>query len=111
MVSENRRTALKEAGYEVTAITNVKEALELLSRESFDAMIIGHRFSKEEKYLLAVEAEEKSNTPVLLVCGAAPDSEIPATSRVYALEGSAGIVSALSAVFSAGVEARSRAAA
>ena len=111
MVSENRRAALKEAGYDVAATTRVKEALELLSRERFDAVIVGHRFPTEEKYVLAVEAKEKSRTPVLLVCGAARDSEIPATSRVYAVEGSAGLVSALSALLLAEAEARSQAAA
>ena len=96
MVSEARSAALKEAGYDVTATTDAKKALELLSPGSFDAVIVGHRFSPEEKYLLAVEAEEKSNTRVILVCGSATrDSEIPATSRVYALEGSEGLLSAL----------------
>jgi hypothetical protein len=66
MVSENRCTALKQVGYEVTATTDVKEALELLSPGRFDAVIVGHRFPPEEKYLLAVEAEEKSNTRVIL---------------------------------------------
>ncbi len=37
--------------------------------KKFDAVIVGHRFPAEEKYVLAVEAKEKSNTPVLLVCG------------------------------------------
>ena len=111
MVSENRCAALKEAGYDVAATTTVKEALELLSRERFDAVIVGHRFPTEEKYVLAVEAKEKSRTPALLVCGAARDSEIPATRRVYALEGSAGLVSALSALLLAEAEARSQAAA
>ena len=111
MVSENRYATLKEAGYDVTATTSVKEGLELLSRERFDAVIVGHRFPAEEKYVLAVEAKGKFNTPVLLVCGGARDSEVPATSRVYALEGSAGLLSALSALFLAEAEARSRAAA
>ncbi len=112
MVSESRCTALKEAGYDVTATTDVKEALELLSPGRFDALIVGHRFPPEEKYLLAVEAEEKSNTRVLLVCGSATrDSEIPATSRVYALEGSEGLLSALSGLFPAKAEAPSQAAA
>ena len=110
-VSDSRRTTLKEAGYDVMATTDVKEAEELLNVESFDAVIIGHRFSRDERYLLAVEGEEKSNTPVLLVCGAARDSEITASGRVYALEGAAGIVSALSALFAPEVEARSQAAA
>jgi len=112
MVSENRRDALKEAGYDVTATSDVKVALELLSPGSFDAVIVGHRFSPEEKYLLAVEAEEKSNTRVILVCGSATrDSEIPATSRVYALEGSEGLLSALSALLPANAESRSQVAA
>ena len=112
MVSENRCAALKEAGYDVTATTDAKKALELLSPGSFDAVIVGHRFSPEERYLLAVEAEEKSNTRVILVCGSATrDSEIPATSRVYALEGSEGLLSALSALLPANVESRSQVAA
>ncbi|MBZ5680484.1 MAG: hypothetical protein LAO24_10295 [Acidobacteriia bacterium] len=110
-VSENRCATLKEAGYNVTATTDVKEAMELLSRESFDAVIVGHRFPAEEKYVLAVEAKEKSNTPVLLVCGATRDPEIPATTRVYALEGSAGLLSALSALVPAPAGARLQAAA
>ena len=112
IVSQNRCDALKEAGYDVTATSDVKVALELLSPGSFDAVIVGHRFSPEEKYLLAVEAEEKSNTRVILVCGSATrDSEIPATSRVYALEGSEGLLSALSALLSANAESRSQVAA
>jgi hypothetical protein len=67
-----------------------------LSQEAFDAVIVGHRFSAEERYLLAFEAKEKAKTPVVLVCGAAPDYDIPASSRVYALEGSMGLLSALS---------------
>ena len=68
----------------------------MLSQEAFDAVIVGHRFSTEERYLLAVEAKEKANTPVVLVCGTAPDYDIPASSRLYALEGSMGLLSALS---------------
>jgi len=112
IVSQNRCDALKEAGYDVTATSDVKVALELLSPGSFDAVIVGHRFSPEEKYLLAVEAEEKSNTRVILVCGSVTrDSEIPATARVYALEGSEGLLSALSALLPANAESRSQVAA
>lgn len=96
VASENRCGSLREAGYEVRACTSVQEGLDWLSQEAFDAVIVGHRFSAEERYLLAVEAKEKANTPVVLVCGAAPDYDIPASSRVYALEGSTGLLSALS---------------
>ena len=110
VASENRRLSLMEAGYEVTASTSVEEGLDLLNRERFDAVIVGHRFSSEERYLLAVEAEEKVNTPVVLACGAAHDSEIPATSRVYALEGNIGLLSALARLFPAEAPPRRRAA-
>ena len=111
VVSESRSSSLKEAGYDVTATTNIKEGLELLKRDRFDAVIVGHRFSAEEKYLLAVGAKEKSNTPLVLVCGATQDSEIPAASRVYALEGNTGLLSALSRLFPAESAARPQAAA
>lgn len=96
VVSDSRCSTLREAGYEVTASTNIDEALDLLNHDKFDAVIVGHRFSTDEKYLVAVQAKEKSNTPVVLVCGGTPESEIPATSRVYALEGNAGLLSTLS---------------
>jgi hypothetical protein len=70
-----------------------------------------HRFSEEEKYVLSVEATEKSNALVVLVCGASADSQIPAVSRVYALEGGAGLLSALSALLPVEPGPRSRAAA
>jgi hypothetical protein len=82
----------------------------LLSQEVFDAVIVGHRFSAEERYVLPVEAKEKANTPVVLVCGVAQDYEIPASSRVYALEGNGGLLSALCRLSPVEVTARPRAA-
>lgn len=99
VVSELRRNSLMDAGYDVKAVTDVSEGLDLLYRDGFDAVIVGHRFSAEEKYFLAVEAEEKLNTPVILICGATSDPEIPATTRVYALEGNTGLLSALAHLF------------
>jgi len=104
-VSDFRCAALKQAGYAVTATISVEKALDLLSRERFDLVIVGHRFATADKYLLTVEAEEKANTPVLLVCGASADRDIPAAGRVYALEGTAGIISAAAALLSGSVGA------
>jgi DNA-binding response OmpR family regulator len=98
VASENRCSSLREAGYETRACTSVQEGLDLLSQEAFDAVIVGHRFSAEERYLLAVVAKEKANTPVVLVCGLTSDSDIPASARVYALEGNLGLLAALSAL-------------
>jgi len=97
-VSNLRCAALKQAGYSVTATIDVKEALRYLSCETFDLMIVGHRFATTDKYLLAVEAEEKANIPILLVCGAMAEEVIPAAGRVYALEGTAGLLAAASAL-------------
>jgi len=99
-VSDIRCAALRGAGYAVTATTNLKKALDLLCRERFDLVIVGHRFATADKYVLAVEAQEKTNTPVLLVCGASADRDVPATGRVYALEGTAGLLTAVAALLS-----------
>jgi len=96
LVSEGRCTALGNAGFRVTPATRFEDALALLMQRHFDLVVLGHRFSREEKYLLAVEAEEKRNTPVVLVCGSGSlDIEIPATVRVLALEGITGILEAV----------------
>ena len=92
-VSTSRRSALEQAGYTVIATTQAADALELLSSVAFDLMIVGHRFSAADKHNLAAEAREKG-IPVLLICGASADAEIPADLRVYALEGIAGMVAA-----------------
>jgi len=111
VVSRSRVRSLKDAGYEATATTSIDEGMELLNRDRFDAVIVGHRFSTEEKHLLALYATEKTNTAVVLVCGASSESAIPATSRVYALEGNAGLLAALAQLFSKEATAMSRAAA
>ena len=108
-VSDLRCAALKKAGYAVTATINAREAVDLLSREQFDLVIVGHRFATADKYLLTVEAEEKANIPVLLVCGASADRDIPAAGRVYALEGTAGLLTAAAALLSGIVATAQRA--
>lgn len=94
IVSASRRSALEEAGYTVIATTQAADALELLSSVAFDLMIVGHRFSAGDKHKLAAEAREQG-IPVLLICGASADAEVPVDVRVYALEGIAGMVGAV----------------
>jgi DNA-binding NtrC family response regulator len=93
-VSASRRSALEEAGYTVIATTQAADALELLSSVAFDLMIVGHRFSAADKHKMAAEARERG-IPVLLICGASADAEVPADVRVYALEGIGGMVTAV----------------
>lgn len=92
-VSASRRLVLKEAGYSVAATIRTADALEMLSSVFFDLLVVGHRFPAADKHQLASVAREKG-TLVLLICGAAADSDIPADARVYALEGTAGLVAA-----------------
>lgn len=99
-ISDDPYAVLTEAEYDVVATSDIYDALRLLSRERFDAVVIGHRFHREERYTLAVEAKEKWNIPVVLVCSATANSEIPATRRVFTLRGHAGLLSAVSEVIS-----------
>ena len=88
-VSDSRCAVLTQAGYVVTAITSTEEALQMLAREKFDLVVIGHRFPKGNKHELAMKA--KGKIPIVLVCGASADEEIPADARVYGLEGNEGL--------------------
>ncbi|MFB3917171.1 MAG: hypothetical protein ACE14M_10605 [Terriglobales bacterium] len=93
-VSNIRSAALQHAGYSVVPTIKIAEALELLSRERFDLVLIGHRFSHEEKRSLATMAKQEFKTPVLLVREASVPPDIPADAMVYALDGTSGILKA-----------------
>jgi len=93
-VAASRQNALEEAGYAVVSTTQVADALQRMASVAFDLLIVGHRFSNSDKRRLSTEARERG-TSVLLICGASADSDIPADARVYALEGTAGVISAL----------------
>ena len=97
--SDTRCDALRRAGHAVTPALKVSDAMELLKSESFDLIIIGHRFSSEEKRGLASTAREEG-TPVLLVNGMSPDKAVPADARVYPVEGTAAIVKAAESLLS-----------
>jgi DNA-binding response OmpR family regulator len=93
-VSDIRCAALREAGHMVTPALTIAEAREVLSGDKFDLVILGHRFSREEKRSLASMARDECSTPVLLVQSGSVDLNIPADSRVYALEGTAALLNA-----------------
>jgi DNA-binding response OmpR family regulator len=108
-VSDSRRVLLTEAGYSVTAITSIQEALQLLMAVKFDLVVIGHRFPKINKQQLAIQAREQCKTPVLLVCGASADTDVPADARVYGLEGSEGLLAAVNVLLPASVSGKAAA--
>ncbi len=104
-VSDSRCATLTQAGYSVTPITTAEGALQLLAGVKFDLVVIGHRIPKTNKQQLATRAREQWKTPVLLVCGASADTDIPADARVYALEGTEGLVTAIKRLLPAAVSA------
>lgn len=91
-VSEYRRKALGEGGYDVIATTDLKEASRLLSMEQVDLLVIGHRFPVSQKEELVSQARKFGPIPVLLICGASSDSELAVNGRVYALQGAEGLL-------------------
>jgi len=91
-VSEYRRGALEKAGYDVVATTDVKEASRLLAAEQFNLLVIGHRFSAQQKGDLIFQAKKCGPIPVLLICDASSDPDLPVDGRVYALQGMEGLV-------------------
>ncbi len=94
-VSEYRRQALEKARYDVLATTDVKEASQLLDAKQFDLLIIGHRFSIQQKRDLILQAKKREPMPVLLICGASSDSDLAVDGRVYALQGMEGLLAGI----------------
>jgi len=87
IVSQYRHEALTAAGYEVVATTDTKEASRLLDEQEFDLLVLGHRFTAQQKRDLVLLAKKQQPLPVLLVCGASADSDLAVDGRVYALQG------------------------
>jgi DNA-binding response OmpR family regulator len=94
-VSDTRCAALQEAGYKVVGSTDVEQAFTCLDETKFDLVIIGHRFSKNDKRALISEARQRWHTPVLLLCGASAEADLDADARVFAIEGIEGIMAAV----------------
>jgi DNA-binding response OmpR family regulator len=104
-VSESRCFALREAGYDVVATTNIQEAFNQLDQIKFDLVIVGHRFEKLDKQTLISEARQRWHTPVVLMCGASPDSELEADARVFAIQGTDGLLEAVAKLMRGAVAA------
>ncbi len=94
-VSDQRAALLKKNGYNVTSTSWPDEAMRCLCAVKYDLVILGHRLAWSDRRDLAHYAREKCETPVVLVCGATRDSEIPADVRVYAIEGMDGLLEAV----------------
>jgi len=96
IVCDSRCFALREAGYDVVATTSMEEAFEGLDNIKFDLLIVGHRFGKDDKKALISQAKQRWRTPVVLMCGASPESDLEVDARVFAIEDMEGLLRAVS---------------
>ena len=93
-ILEVRHRVFREAGYAVTSVIGIEEAIDLLARETFDLVVIGAGFSRNSKLALAKMARA-CKLRVVLVVGVSADRDIPADSRVGINDGTAGILKAV----------------
>jgi len=101
-VLKARNQLLEQAGYEVVPATTIQEAVRELSRQKFDAVIIGYTFSKAEKTELASHVENKLKIPVLLLYIKPGDLEIPATAHANAIHGERALLASLAPLIARG---------
>lgn len=94
-MEEERRIALKKAGFEVLATTVVEQARAILRRERADVVVIGHHFSDVETDAFIAEARKVWGASVVVVTcmGAEPDGR--ADVSVPILDGVDGTVRAV----------------
>lgn len=94
-MAEERRVALKKAGFEVLVTTVVEQARMVLRRERADVVVVGHHFSDAETDDFITEARKLwGATVVVVTCiGAEPDAR--ADVSVPVLAGVEGMVRAV----------------
>lgn len=90
-----RNLVLEQAGYDVVPAANMKEALQKLKEQSFDAAIIGYTFSKAEKKVLASQIQKDFKVPVLLLYIKPADLDIPAAAHASAIHGENALLASL----------------
>ncbi len=77
---------LTAEGYEVASAARIQHAVQLLSAERFDLVIVGYNFPDAERASLAALARAKYQVPALLVCAFDSDRTIRADEYLAAAE-------------------------
>ena len=96
-MAEERRVALKKAGFEVLATTVVEQARAIVHRERADVVVIGHHFTDEETGALLAEARKIWGASVVVVTGIGAGPDERADVSVSILQGTSGLVRAVEA--------------
>jgi len=66
-LGESRQALLRAAGYHVTTVDSVREAVLQLKKAGFDLVIVGHAVHRRDDQLVVEAAESAGNVPTLLL--------------------------------------------
>ena len=105
-VSPNRRflqarhKLLEQAGFEVTSVLTTYEALNLLDRRRFEAVVLGESFSFTEKQLFAADVGERWRIPVVVLYFSDTDIELTADLQVKSTQGADALIHTLRSLIS-----------
>jgi len=94
-VAEERRVALKRAGFEVMATTSPEQIHAVLHRERVDVIVIGHHFADVETDPLIAEARRIWGASVVVVTGIGAPPDLRADVSVPVLHGIDGLLKAV----------------
>ena len=94
-IAEERRVALKRAGYEVLATTLAERARAALLRERADVIVIGHHFADVETDPLIDEARKIWGASIVVITGIGASPDVRADVSVPVLHGVTGLVKAV----------------
>ena len=91
-ISEERRQALKKAGFDVVATTVVEQAFAVARNQKCHALVIGHHFTDEQTNALIADARSRWHCPVIVITGVGAPSDARADVSVPILSGVMGLV-------------------
>ena len=94
-IAEQRRVALKRAGFEVLSTTLAEQTRAVLRRERADVLVIGHHFADVETDPLIDEARRIWGASVVVVTGIGAPPDVRADVSVPILHGVEGLVKAV----------------
>ena len=97
-ISEERRQALKKAGYDVVATTVVEQAFAVAHSLKCHALVIGHHFMDADTNALISEARTRWRCPVIVVTGIGAGTDVRADVSVPILAGVGGLARAITKI-------------
>lgn len=78
---------LRDAGFEVTSVKTVRDALKCCRKSRFDLVIVGHSIPKQDKCDVVKQVRKLSSAPVLSIRRHGEEPLPEATHSVDSMEG------------------------